>query len=298
MTMRRWLTGQYDWTGLARLFYTSAFWEVGSILLVGAFIVWMFFLFAGPMVTDHVALNTFAPVERIHYGDWVLAAFLSFFLLSNVVRMWWFTVAKDSKVKVPFSVYVTEAWNLIVHFVTQKQFEKCDEEQKGFWQKKRWRNHWFLVSGYVLMFVMVVGFLPWFQTDNIYPIYHPQRWLGYYATIVLLYGGFDILWSRIKKEHQSHRFSHLSDWIFPILLLLTTISGILVHTFRYLDLPLPTYYMYAAHMVVLTPMLVLEVPFGKWSHLAYRPLAMYFHAAKAKAAQLQESLTTAPAAAD
>jgi len=298
MTMRRWLTGQYDWTGLARLFYTSAFWEIGSILLVGAFIVWMFVLFAGPMVTDHVALNTFAPVERIHYGDWVLAAFLSFFLLSNVARMWWFTVAKDSKVKVPFSVYVTEAWKLLLHFVTQKQFEKCDEEQKGFWQKKRWRNHLFLVSGYVLMFALVVGFLPWFQTDNIYPLYHPQRWLGYYATIVLLYGGFDILWSRIKKEHQSHRFSHLSDWIFPILLLLTTISGILVHTFRYLDLPMATYYTYATHLVVLTPMLVLEVPFGKWSHLAYRPLAMYFQAVKAKAAQLVESVATAPAAAD
>ena len=216
MTMRRWLTGQYDWTGLARLFYTSPFWEITSIFLVGAFVVWMFVLFAGPMVTERVELNTFAPVERIHYGDWVLAAFLSFFLLSNVARMWWFTVVKDSKVKIPFSAYFTEAWKLILHFVTQKQFEKCDEEQKGFWQKKRWRNHALLVSGYVLMFTLVVGFLPWFQTDNIYPLYHPQRWLGYYATIVLLYGGADILWSRIKQEHQSHRFSHLSDWIFPI----------------------------------------------------------------------------------
>jgi len=24
------------------------------------------------------------------------------------------------------------------------------------------------------------------------------------------------------------------------------------------------------------PMLVLEVPFGKWSHMVYRPLAVYF----------------------
>jgi hypothetical protein len=26
------------------------------------------------------------------------------------------------------------------------------------------------------------------------------------------------------------------------------------------------------------PMLLLEVPFSKWSHMAYRPLAMYFAA--------------------
>lgn len=283
MAARRWLTAQYDWTGLARKFYTSPVWEIGSILFVSALIVVMFLLFAGPMVTDRVELNTFAPVRRIHYGDWVLAAFLSFFLLSNIFRMYWLTLRKNADFKIPFSLYITEAWQLFYHLVTQKQFEKCDEEQKGFFQKRRWRNHWLLVTGYVLMFALVVGFLPWFQTDNIYPLYHPQRWLGYYATIVLLYGAADILWGRIKKEHQSQRFSHLSDWIFPILLLLTTLSGILVHTFRYLGMPLPTYYTYVVHLAILTPMLVLEVPFGKWSHLAYRPFAIYFQAIKTKA---------------
>jgi len=299
MTMRRWLTAQYDWTGLARKFYTSKVWEIGSILFVSAFIVLMFVLFAGPMQTDHVALNSFAPVRRIHYGDWVLAAFLSFFLLSNIFRMYQLTLRQGVKVKIPFSLYITELWTLIYHFVTQKRFEKCDDEQKGFFQKKRWRNHWLLVSGYVTMFAMVVGFLPWFQTDNIYPLYHPQRWLGYYATIVLLYGGADILWGRIKQEHQSHRFSHLSDWIFPVLLLLTTASGILVHTFRYLDLPLATYYTYTIHLAILTPMLVLEVPFGKWSHLAYRPFAVYFQAVKEKAlARVEEGPLEAFAPAD
>jgi ferredoxin len=299
MAARRWLTARYDWTGLARKFYTSPVWEIGSIVVVGLFIVLMFVLFAGPMETDRVALNTFAPVERIHYGDWVLAAFLSFFLLSNIYHMYVLTLRKGVDFKIPLSVYITQAWQLILHFVTQKRFSECDEDQPGFLQKKRWRNHFLLVTGYVLMFALVVGFLPWFQTDNIYPLYHPQRWLGYYATIVLLYGGADILWGRIKKSHQMHRFTHLSDWIFPILLLLTTATGILVHTFRYLDLPLPTYYMYTIHLVILTPMLVLEVPFGKWSHLAYRPFAIYFQAVKAKALEqkiAQEAL--APAGSD
>jgi ferredoxin len=298
MAARRWLTAQYDWTGLARKFYTSVTWEIGSIVFVGALIVLMFVLFAGPMVTDHVALNTFAPVERIHYGDWVLAAFLSFFLLSNIFRMYWLTLIKDSGLKIPISVYITEAWKLIYHFITQRQFEKCDEEHKGFFKKVRWRNHWLLVSGYVLMFALVVGFLPWFQTDNVYPLYHPQRWLGYYATIALLYGGAEIIWQRIRKENQIHRFSHPSDWIFPILLLLTTVSGILVHTFRYLDLPLATYYTYVVHLVVLTPMLVLEVPFGKWAHLAYRPFAIYFQAVKEKANEQSKVTAEALASAD
>jgi len=102
MATRRWLTAQYDWTGLAGKFYTSPVWEIGSIVVVAIFMVLMFVLFAGPMETSHVALNTFAPVQRIHYGDWVLAAFLSFFLLSNIFRMYFLNHAKRCEYKNPF----------------------------------------------------------------------------------------------------------------------------------------------------------------------------------------------------
>jgi hypothetical protein len=46
---------------------------------------------------------------------------------------------------------------------------------------------------------------------------------------------------------------------------------------------------YLVHMMGVVPMLVVEVPFSKWSHLAYRPLAMYF-------ARLQAEALTARAA--
>jgi hypothetical protein len=39
---------------------------------------------------------------------------------------------------------------------------------------------------------------------------------------------------------------------------------------------------YIVHLMGVVPMLALEVPFSKWSHLAYRPLAIYF-------AQLQQA---------
>ena len=97
----------------------------------------------------------------------------------------------------------------------------------------KWITHLLLVSGYGLMLVIIVFFLKWFQTDEIYPIWHPQRWLGYYATAVLLFGAGSALWGRIKKNSQLHRFSHLSDWIFPVLLLVVALTGILIHTFRY-----------------------------------------------------------------
>jgi len=44
MTMRRWLTAQYDWTGLARKFYTSKWWELGSVLLLSGILVLLVFV--------------------------------------------------------------------------------------------------------------------------------------------------------------------------------------------------------------------------------------------------------------
>jgi quinone-modifying oxidoreductase, subunit QmoC len=282
MALRRWLTAQYDWTGIARRFYTSKVWEIGSIALVFAFVVILFVLFHGPVVTDRVELNTFAPVHIIHLLDWVMAGGLLFFLLSNLYRMHNFIMDRNPQVRKNLHTYISEAWRLVYHFFTQERFSKCED-------RKRWINHMLLVSGYVLMLILIIFFLPWFQTDNLYPLYHPQRWIGYYATIVILYGAGEALWGRIRKQNQMHRFSHLSDWIFPILLILGATTGILVHAFRYLGLPLPTYYTYVIHMSLMVPMLVLEVPFGKWSHLAYRPFAIYFSAVKEKAFAQQAS---------
>jgi quinone-modifying oxidoreductase subunit QmoC len=148
------------------------------------------------------------------------------------------------------------------------------------------------------MLVIIIFFLKWFQTDNLYPIWHPQRWLGYYATIVLLFGSGRVIWGRLKKTSQMHQFSHPSDWIFPVLLLVVTLTGIFQHAFRYWGMPLATYYTYVIHLAFVAPMLILEVPFGKWSHLYYRPLAIYFQKIKEKAKEKYELEIAVPAAAD
>lgn len=279
MAIRRWLTAKYDWTGLGRKFYVSAAWEIGAILLVALGVILGFVFFHGPIVTDRVELNTFAPAHVMHLLDGVMAAGLLFFLGSNVARMWWFTMVRDGRrrgEKIPWRAYLAELWQLPVHFGTQKRYASCDD-------RRPWQIHLFLVSGYVLMLVTVIFFLQWFQTDEIDPWWHPRAWMGYYAAVAIVTGAIWALWGRIKKERQQHRFSHLSDWIFPILLLGGGITGGLAHTFRYAGLPLATYTTYVIHLAILVPMLTLEVPFGKWSHLAYRPLAVYFDAVRQRA---------------
>lgn len=283
MSLRRYLTSVYDWTGLGRKLYTSKAWEFGSIALLSLVILVLFLFLHGPMTTEltdqgGVKLNTFAPWKQVEIGDWIMAGMLSFFLLSNIFNMYLKIVRKNRRLKIPLKLWFTELYNLIVHFATQKQFSKCDTLGTGkkFTFSTYWVVHWFLMSAYVIMFIMIVFFLGWFQTDNIYHWTHPQRSLGYYATAGLLIGVVWFLTARFRKKDEKSRHSHITDWTFLVLLFLTTVTGILVHIFRVNGMPYPTYYTYVIHLMVLFPMLMIEVPFSKWSHLAYRPFAIYF----------------------
>jgi quinone-modifying oxidoreductase subunit QmoC len=303
MTLRRFLTAKYDWTGISAKLFSSKTWQITALVASGVFMAALIVLFHGPIVTDRVELNTFAPAHLVHQFDVTVAILVSFILFTNVFRMYWFTMHqsnkvnplevirgitknglgftthKGNKVKIPFRLFITQAWKLITHAATQKRFLSCTN-------KSRWIKHFLLVTGYIIMFSLVVVFLEWFQTDKIFPIYHPQRWVGYYATVVLLLFTGEIIIGRLRKREEIHKFSDLSDWMFPILLFLMALTGIAVHTFRYLGFPLATYYMYAFHLIIAFSWLVIIIPFGKWTHLLYRSLAIYFQSVKDKAIQL------------
>ena len=90
-----------------------------------------------------------------------------------------------------------------------------------------------------------------------------------------------------------HRFSHPSDWLFPSFLLVGALTGIMVHIFRYMGLPWPTYTIYTVHVMVMVAMLDTEVGIGKWTHLIYRPLALSMDAMKRKATELVGELAPA-----
>ncbi|HVN57211.1 MAG TPA: 4Fe-4S dicluster domain-containing protein [Bacteroidales bacterium] len=275
MILRRYLTSVYDWTGLSRKFYTSHWWEIGAVFVIGILIALLFSAFNphGIVTTltpdGGVKINEMFPVETVNIGAHIMLISIASFLIANIIRMWYLTLLKDRSVRIPFTLYFRKLYQLFVHFLTQKQFIKCKD-------RSYWIFHLLLMSAYVLMFVLIVGNLRWFQTDRIYSWYQPQRLLGYYSTLGLLAGLAFFSWGRIRKIGQKFKFSHLSDWIFIILLFLTTTSGILLHFFRLSGMPVASYYTYIIHMAVLVPMLCVEVPFSKWSHLAYRPFAIYF----------------------
>jgi ferredoxin len=301
MAARRWLIAQYDQSGKARKLYTSE--KAIALALIRAALVPLLLLVAYHLLTggrniqtSHVALNQFAPVLWV----WALVllhfAFLGLHIIRNSMEMTRNVLGSQaSLLDIPVSAYLLGIKDFALHFLSQRQWwSKCDETRRV--EFSRWVKHLLLMTGYVTMLILIVPLLWWFQTDKIYPLYNPQRWLGYYATFILIFTSLEIIVSRIMKQEQMHRFSHPSDWLFPGFLLIGAVTGILVHSFRYLGLPWPTYILYTVHVMAMIAMLDTEVGIGKWTHLIYRPLALSLEAMKQKTAVVAPRLL--PAGAD
>jgi quinone-modifying oxidoreductase subunit QmoC len=298
MTLRRFLTANYDWTGIAKKLYTSKVWEFSAILLLAGVVFLLWALLPGlglPTTSEGMSFNDLAPAEIVHSVDVVVAILLAGFLLSFVFNMYLKTIKSDKSLKVPPRLYITELGNMVFHFLFQWRFSECEDNSKGFFKRilegkyNYWITHFLLMSGYALLFLMIVFFLPWFQgKDETYHWWNIQRILGFYGTIVLIFGTVYFLIRRIRKNNEKSKFSHTTDWTFVILLLLTTLTGIAIFFCRINNLPLFGFYTYLVHLMVAIPMLMIEVPFSKWSHLAYRPVAIYLNRIKEKALRIQE----------
>ncbi len=289
MTLRRYLASVYDWTGIASLINRSKTWHIATLSLTAV-------LFLALTVLYHTAavkmpLDDFTKTSMglehmfplMTYFTLTVVLFPFFILVTNAFRMYWMAVHRKDSIKSPVSQWLFEAKVFMLHFFTYKKMGECPTE------KGRWPKHLLLGVGCMVMLVLMVFALSWFQTDKIYPITHPQRWIGYLATAFLVFGTVDILVGRIRKKKEIHKSSDFRDWNFPVLLLATSVSGILVHIFRVSGLDLATHYMYAFHMMIAVPMLVIEMPFGKWTHMIYRPLALYFQSLKEKTLQQRSS---------
>lgn len=271
MATRRWLTTKYDVTGISKRLYGSKLAEwigIGLLVLLAGLLA---FWYHGPIVTSTVALSTFAPIHLVELADWTVLGVLSVFLLANVFRMYYYTVLRIPGKRIPFSAYVKNVLILPITFFTQYKFASCKKDPK-----KHWFSHLSRYLGYAMLFVLAVFLLSEWQTDTYYPLWSPIMLLQYAAAGLLIYGLSGPLYGRLKKTENQYKYSHSTDWMFLLLLLATALTGVAVVTFKYTYLPWAAYITYAFHLMLVTALLVLEVPFAKWSHMAYRTFAPYF----------------------
>lgn len=256
MSLRRWLTAKYDWTGLSGLLYRSLTFTIMALLMVAAGV----FFFARS--------TNFDAERLIHAGHlFEMMAIATVFLLifvPNLLRMWYFTIVKQ-KVKVPLKSYFTALTELFVNMFTQKKAKDCDEEDDF-----RWLEHMVLVFAYLSLLFTTV-FLNWFGTEHLFVIL-----LGYLESLLVFVITIHFVSGRIKRNKSLNKFSQPSDWLFVIWLLLMGLTAFLVRLFIDLQLLENNIWMHIIHLTVLAQWALIIVPFGKWTHFLYRSFAHYF----------------------
>ncbi len=177
MSLRRWLTARYDFTGISRLFYRSWKAELGGILLLAPadrdrlLLVrdqrcggngggnMNYYVTTGP---DHKAFlpsgnyggdgSFFGFGWNVHIFDWIMGGVLGGLLLINCARMWWFTTGSRKDLKIPLFTYIKHAFLLPWHFLTQKRYSECD-------RKSPWLIHLVLMLSYLTLLVLIMFFL-------------------------------------------------------------------------------------------------------------------------------------------
>jgi nitrate reductase gamma subunit/NAD-dependent dihydropyrimidine dehydrogenase PreA subunit len=276
--VRRYQTGKYDWTGFSARLIKSRWVELASIFLLAAFTGLIVWLFHGPIVTSSVQLESFAPIGIVEPVGIAVFAILAALLMSNTFRMFRF-VSRSSPNPVtsdpprgPVAALKQAVTVLGAYFVTQFPMSECGA-------RRRWFDHVLMVAGYAVSFILFVVLLRFTLINQIYPWTNPLVIAGFFSAFALLYGTTISIARRARRsDTYSKSARHSTDWMFVLLLFSTALSGLLVVAFQYLSMPLATYAAFTVHLSCVVPLLVLEVPFAKWSHLAYRPFAAYFAA--------------------
>ena len=271
MGLRRWLTSQYDFTGIAGWMYRSWKSELLAVLIIalltGIGMLTYGFTHGGGNLAVYDGPGAFLPHGPIHIFDWIMGGALGALLMINCVRMWYFIMRGDTSRPVSIGSYIRNGLLLPLHFLTQKRYAQCSH-------KRPWAMHLMIMLGYTTMLILIVFFLGPMQEGP--EINWRTHVFGYLASIGLVVGLTWALSGRLKKGFTYQKKTHHTDWIFVGMLIYLTVTGIVQHILHRAGLPMAANIAYIVHMMGVVSFEVTQVPFGKWSHLAYRPLAMYY----------------------
>ena len=289
---RRYLISSFDLSGISHLLYTSKiFTAVFMTILSGLFSLVLLYD-RGSMEHTIPDMFRFIPFEVIHnlgLGVIVAALVVAF---AGVGRMVWaLKVSLDhehtekqasQKPQGLTSRLFPAVKNVITELVVLKRYRDCEEEPKAPWYLSHWFIHWTIMWGFIGLGVATgIDYLLMIVADKIPaqpdPLWYPTRMLGNVAGLFLMYGTSLAIISRFRKPDKFYSHSLLSDWLFLWLLFLVGLTGFLLELAIYL--PTGTtwgYVIFFVHVVIGMEIVVL-LPFTKFAHAVYRPIALLIH---------------------
>jgi ferredoxin len=289
---RRYAIASYEPIGLARILYTRP--VIGSLIAAGVALFFALFMYAshGPQNAGSLALFEFVPDHLIHWTGIVVMAIMGLSAVAGIATMGR-RVARSEGVTLrtlfgnrqSLTRTLHALWASIgVESLGQRRYrDDCkDDKPAEPLYRRRWLIHALTIWGF-LGLLTATG-LDWGlaligvkKTGTAIPIWYPSRLTGTIAGISLVYGVSIFMINRVRRINQASRHSTSSDWLLLVLLWITGASGFFIEVALYFpDAPTWGYWVFLFHVAVAMELL-LFLPFTKFAHAMYRPMALFFY---------------------
>jgi len=280
---RRYAIASYDRTRLARTLYTSRAATAVVGVLVALFFALFFYSAHGPQSGDSLKLFTFIPEGLVHWTGVTVMLAMTVAVAVGVV-----TMARGIARRERLSLRTRATWGglwdaLAVESLGQRRYRAdCQEAQEPEpLHHRRWLVHMATMWGFLGLLgataldylLAVVGAK---ETGEWVPLWYPPRLLGTLSGVVMVAGVTGFVVMRWRRSNPGVQHSTPSDWLFLALLWITAVSGFLLEIAIYLPgAPGWGYWVLLFHVAVAMELLVL-LPFTKFAHVIYRPVALFF----------------------
>jgi nitrate reductase gamma subunit/NAD-dependent dihydropyrimidine dehydrogenase PreA subunit len=281
---RRYAVASYDRTRLAYLLATSRlFAGVFTVALIGLLAAFMYSVHR-PVDGSSLAFFEFIPSDFIHDLGVAVMAIMGVATLIGLIEM--IRRVLRGRARGGAKVTVRKAADAAFYAVAteslaQTRFRRdcADATEARPWYLQRWFIHFATMWGFLGLLAAtmldygleITGVK---ATGTPVPIWYPVRLLGTLAGAALIYGTTVLMARRLRKSDRSSTHSTTSDWIFLVLLWVAGVTGFVLELALYLpQAPAWGYPMFLLHVGVAMA-LVLLVPFGKFAHVIYRPVAL------------------------
>jgi heterodisulfide reductase subunit C len=280
---RRWAIASYDRTGLARALAVRPI--VATTITILLAILLAAFMYSAHGQTGGATLDLFGfiPSEVIHnVGIAVMLVVVVAGLAGLASMLAALGRAAPLDLRRRWRPALRAGWTaVVVEGLGQRRYRgECEADVRP-WFRRRWFIHATTMWGFLgLLAATAVDYgleLAGIKaTGTPVPLWYPVRLLGTLAGVALLYGTTILIIRRRRGEEASLRSSTVADWLFLVTLWVSGATGFVLELALYLPSPPAWGYPVFLFHVAIAMELVLLVPFSKFAHAVYRPVALFF----------------------
>ena len=277
---RRYAVAGYDRTHLAYLLATSRLFAGVFVVALVALLSAFMYSVHGPADGSSLAFFTFVPEGDIHTLGIAVMMVMGLAALAGLFEMIRHIRRKPSPNPAAVGGKLTAIATAGSEILSQANLRgDCEESAPRPWYVRRWFLHFTVMWGFLGLLgatmadygLELLGFKGAGAPE---PLWYPVRLLGTIAGAALLYGASALIVRRLRRSDRESRHSTTSDWTFLVMLWVAGATGFVLELALYLpSAPAWGYSMFLIHVGVAMA-LVLLLPFGKFAHVIYRPVAL------------------------